>query len=857
MTAKRSIKDLERQVKKEPDNLVVRLLLAAAYREVGRTADAVPLYRSVAETYQKQGRRTQAVAVVKSLLEIDPQDPGSRALLDQMDRDGNVPSTPPPFAPQGLPGAPGSSGPTHGVPGPMTTPVPAPLPAPDLDRPPTISGLDAGKIRKSTPYPPAGSKSGSMRVLSEDVVVRELTPVRPPGVPATVRPTTPSPPAPPAKPAPPTKPPMTRPVPPKAPSPAATLSGLGNAGPGSRQPTPGKSSSGLYTPTPLPRPMPFHEADHTDDLERNLPHEEDDAATRISDSFRPGRGHAPPLRPITADPDLGEPTDPRGTGKRAAARPLAGRLAEPPSDRTAPDLDLAAELETRPVRRLSEAEVEAASHPPPGRTGKVGRIDSADLDGETDPEASPSGRHRPTPTPTPTKVKRAPAAGGFSEDDPTRLAEDRHAMPSRGHDFEGTTGVRGERGRAAPTAPRRPGPRLVPMAPAPAHDDPTQRPTARRQQRPLTPAPLPSRPTPQPGELEEQTRVAGAREDAAHIRDTAKMNNLGDYLTPAPGSGPVEEQTDVRDESPGRVSEPGMHRSKTFTGTFASTLDEMDPDGAAIDAPLDMFSMLPPEALAVLGRRMTLRHYAPGEIVIREGDPGDACYVIADGEVRVLKNDPLTPDAGPVEVARLGNRALFGEFALLADRRRHATVQATAHCDVYEIPRALLRELAASFAAVGPLLDSFYRQRLLATLLRTAPFFAPLPEEQRAQLLARFVPIRAESGEPIVREGQPAGGLYLIVIGAVEITRRVGKQRSVILATLREGAYFGEMSLLSGEPTTATVIAAGPVELALLPPRDFYEIISTHPQLWSSIRREAKTRALENARLLAGETGTV
>jgi CRP-like cAMP-binding protein len=184
-------------------------------------------------------------------------------------------------------------------------------------------------------------------------------------------------------------------------------------------------------------------------------------------------------------------------------------------------------------------------------------------------------------------------------------------------------------------------------------------------------------------------------------------------------------------------------------------------------------------------------------------------------------------------------------------------VQATQHCDVYEIPRALLRELAASFAAVGPLLESFYRQRLLATLLRTAPFFAPLPEEQRAQLLARFVPIRAESGEPIVREGQPAGGLYLIVIGAVEITRRVGKQRSVILATLREGAYFGEMSLLSGEPTTATVIAAGPVELALLPPRDFYEIISAHPQLWASIRREAKTRALENARLLAGETGTV
>jgi CPA2 family monovalent cation:H+ antiporter-2 len=184
-------------------------------------------------------------------------------------------------------------------------------------------------------------------------------------------------------------------------------------------------------------------------------------------------------------------------------------------------------------------------------------------------------------------------------------------------------------------------------------------------------------------------------------------------------------------------------------------------------------------------------------------------------------------------------------------------VQATSHLSVYEIPRALLRELAASYAEVGPALDSFYRQRLLATLLRTAPFFAPLPEDFRARLLARFVPIRADSGEPIVREGQPAGGLYLIVIGAVEITRRLGKHRSVILASLREGAYFGEMSLLSGGPTTANVVAAGPVELALLPPRDFYDVVAQHPQLWAQIRREARSRSLENARMLAGESGTV
>jgi CRP-like cAMP-binding protein len=474
-------------------------------------------------------------------------------------------------------------------------------------------------------------------------------------------------------------------------------------------------------------------------------------------------------------------------------------------------------------------------------------MDSADLDVATNPDAQPAGRRADTGTPTPRMEPSHPVVP-VDDDEPTRYTgESPAARPGDvtrpSSDFDVATGIRG---RSAPPGAQRP-------------------PTTTRQvpPRPRTPT-RPRALTPPPVDDAEQTRVApevrprARLEDVPITRDTAPMAppaHIVDHV--APPADHNEEQTDVRDEPPVRASEPGRHRSRTFTASFAPTLDEMDPDGAAIDAPLDMFSMLPAEALNELGRRIALRRFAPGEIIIREGDPGDACYIIVDGEVRVLKNDPLQPDAGAVEVARLGNRAMFGEFALLADRRRHATVQATTHCDLYEIPRQLLRELAASYPDVGPLLETFYRQRLLATLLRTAPFFTPLPEEQRAQLLARFVPIRAESGESIVREGQPAGGLYLIVIGAVEITRRLGKHRSVILATLREGAYFGEMSLLSGEPTSATVVAAGPVELALLPPRDFYEIVSTHPQLWASIRREARTRALENARLLAGETGTV
>jgi CRP-like cAMP-binding protein len=816
MTVKRSIKDLERQCKKEPDNLVVRLLLAAAYRETGRTNDAIPLYRSVADSYQRQGRRTQAVAVLKSLLEINPTDAEIKALMDAMDREvsaaaiGMAQLTPPPGIAQPVP----------------LTSNQQPL---EQERPSSQSGEhQLGGARRS-------SRAGiAARVLAEDVVVRELTPVRPPGVPSTTRAPgaqpsaqkTPPPPAPPGTVGAPTPTPIPSvPPPPARPAPSAikTLASAVGAPTPRRPASDGRGSSPLYTPTPLPTPVPFHEGDQTGQHVR-----------------------APSKAAPTSDPDLGDEALTRVADDHR--RPVTVETGPSTGEITSPEVDVAADLETRRVRRLTEEELGVVGKPPP--TAPVPRVDPHEFEGETNPDAQP---HR-----------------GHDEDEVTRSDPHMTAMPAS--ELEGPTDVHGNpsRPKARPPTtvravpPRRtPPPVTTPRPPAPALRPPAPPPRPPAPPRPVgTPRPVPIAPAPAPHD-DEETRVAGAS-DRGHLvgsgrPDTHDTDRLRDSGGITHDTGPMsrDEATDVRDEPPGRSSEPGMHRSRTFAAqSFSSTLDEMDPDGAAIDAPLDVFSMLPPDALAELGRRMVLRNFAAGDLVIREGDPGDACYVIADGEVRVLKNDPIAPEAGPVEVARLGPRALFGEFALLADRRRHATVQATQHLSVYEIPRALLRELAASFVGVGPALDQFYRQRLLHTLLRTAPFFSPLPEDYRARLLARFVPLRAESGEPIVREGQPAGGLYLIIIGAVEITRRVGKHRSVILASLREGAYFGEMSLLSGGPASATVVAAGAVELALLPPRDFYDIVAQHPQLWAAIRRQARTRAMENAKLLAGETGT-
>ncbi len=93
------LRDLEKRLRDEPNNLGLRVMLAGALREAGRDAEAIELYRSVAIAYRDQGRRQQAIAVCRSILEIAPADEVSLSLLTQLGGRPSSPSIPPPVAP--------------------------------------------------------------------------------------------------------------------------------------------------------------------------------------------------------------------------------------------------------------------------------------------------------------------------------------------------------------------------------------------------------------------------------------------------------------------------------------------------------------------------------------------------------------------------------------------------------------------------------------------------------------------------------------------------------------------------------------------------------------------------------------
>jgi hypothetical protein len=84
-----------------------------------------------------------------------------------------------------------------------------------------------------------------------------------------------------------------------------------------------------------------------------------------------------------------------------------------------------------------------------------------------------------------------------------------------------------------------------------------------------------------------------------------------------------------------------------------------------------LFSGMSQEALEALVAELQLVQLVNGEALFYEGDPGDALYVIVEGEVSVQAEGPPR-----VEMARLGAGAFLGEVALMTDQPRSATVTA-------------------------------------------------------------------------------------------------------------------------------------------------------------------------------------
>jgi small-conductance mechanosensitive channel/CRP-like cAMP-binding protein len=129
-------------------------------------------------------------------------------------------------------------------------------------------------------------------------------------------------------------------------------------------------------------------------------------------------------------------------------------------------------------------------------------------------------------------------------------------------------------------------------------------------------------------------------------------------------------------------------------------------------------------------------------------------------------------------------------------------------------------------------------------VLKRIEIFSSLDDEERELLASGIRSVTFAVGEAIIRQGDPGDSLYVIKQGEVAIRVAVdGQTREV--AKLKTGDFFGEMSLMTGEPRRATVAALGDVICYVVDHAAFQRIIETRPEIVEQVSQALARRQTE------------
>ena len=141
-------------------------------------------------------------------------------------------------------------------------------------------------------------------------------------------------------------------------------------------------------------------------------------------------------------------------------------------------------------------------------------------------------------------------------------------------------------------------------------------------------------------------------------------------------------------------------------------------------------------------------------------------------------------------------------------------------------------------------------------MLRAMDIFSGLRVSEIAAVASVTEEEKYEPGQTIITEGEVGETMYLIVKGEVSVHKEMEPGRTVELARMSSGQYFGEMALFNDEVRSATIKAGdGEVELLSLHKREFVETVREYPQVALQICKELGNRLRElHSKIQALET---
>ena len=127
-------------------------------------------------------------------------------------------------------------------------------------------------------------------------------------------------------------------------------------------------------------------------------------------------------------------------------------------------------------------------------------------------------------------------------------------------------------------------------------------------------------------------------------------------------------------------------------------------------------------------------------------------------------------------------------------------------------------------------------------VLREVPLFKHLDRSYLKEIAGTLITERVPAGLKLIKEGEEGRRFYIVVRGKVSVSAKGSDGRARRLATLEDGDFFGEISLLTNSPTTATVETLTPSIFLALQREQLEYLMRRHQGLADQVRRALESR---------------
>lgn len=245
-----------------------------------------------------------------------------------------------------------------------------------------------------------------------------------------------------------------------------------------------------------------------------------------------------------------------------------------------------------------------------------------------------------------------------------------------------------------------------------------------------------------------------------------------------------------------------------------------------------LFSQLTDEQFTQVLSKIRLVKYLPGERILKESDPGFACYVIFEGRVGVFIRNI---EGVKIQIATLGRGDYFGEQILLGDSSvtRNADVDALTHVTLVYIAKEVLTEMVKNNPELRlTIIKRGYRQAC-ENLASATGFFKDIREI--VPNLQHLPVVEFKKDDLIFEAGDRPDYVYFILNGEVLLVQQIFAENSPRIV-LHRGLLFGESGVLSYSsdykgPRRISAIANSDLRLLAVPGNDFKRALVGNTQL--------------------------